>query len=236
MRAKQAILDFIKSQLSRGELPDNKLPAEEELCQMLGVSRPTVREALMALDRDGIVSKKHGTGNLVHRSTLETRMRFDKFINFKELLEDKGYTVEVRFSPFKVPTREECEIIDDVGGCCEGSLYQENLYTADSVPAILAYNYPRCSMKACESLGEAAASGTFSAFLENLSGEMLAHTIVGIMPDVARGGIAARLGLASGVPLIKLKESHYSEFDHLLAESVVYFNPNVVDLTILRKW
>lgn len=49
----QAILD--------GDFPiDSNLPAERELAQMLGVTRPTLREALQRLGRDGWVHIQHG--------------------------------------------------------------------------------------------------------------------------------------------------------------------------------
>lgn len=233
VQAKEAILRFIKN----GNLMDNKLPAEENLCEMLGVSRPTVREALMALNREGIISKKHGTGNLVHRSTMETRMRFDKFSDFRALLEDYGYSVDLRSSPFKVPDSDERAILEDAGGNADGSLFQENIYIANGVPAIIAYNYPHCSLEGRTIPGrEDLFAKSFSELLETLSGEDLAHTLLELKPAQITGPIAELFGLAEGTAVIKWKEKHYSVFDNLVAESVICFNPQVTNLTTLRKW
>lgn len=233
VQAKEAILRFIKN----GSLLDNKLPAEENLCEMLGVSRPTVREALMALNREGIISKKHGTGNLVHRSTLETRMRFDKFSDFRALLEDYGYSVDLRSSPFKVPDADERAILEAVGGDADGSLYQENVYIANGVPAIIAYNYPHCSLEGRTIPGrEDLFSKSFSELLETLSGEDLAHTLLELKPSQVEGPMAELFEVPVGTAVIKWKEKHYSVFDNLVAESVICFNPSVTNLTTLRKW
>lgn len=73
VEVKEAILELARTQCG----PDRRLPSEEELCRLLGVSRATVREALSILCREGFVSKRHGIGNLVNRSVLDTPMRFD---------------------------------------------------------------------------------------------------------------------------------------------------------------
>ena len=222
IRAKQALLAYIRDGLRTGAFSDNKLPAEEILCQMLGVSRPTLREALMALARDGVISKKHGTGNLIHRSTLDVRMRFDKFSDFRILLEEDGATVDL-------------ELIAAGGGSAV-CLFQENLYIVDKTPVLLVYNYPHCSMSALRDVNRDASDGSFASFLTAISGEDSAHTIVRVQPALASDRVADRLELPAGMPLLRLKEEHYSVFDRLLGESVVFFHPRRTAPAILRKW
>ena len=43
------------------------LPSENELCAVHGVTRPTVRQALDALVRDGFIIKKQGKGSIVKK-------------------------------------------------------------------------------------------------------------------------------------------------------------------------
>lgn len=42
------------------------LPSENELCQIYGMTRPTVRQSLSALANDGYISKRQGKGSMVH--------------------------------------------------------------------------------------------------------------------------------------------------------------------------
>jgi GntR family negative regulator for fad regulon and positive regulator of fabA len=51
--------------LSRHFAPDTTLPAERELALQLGVTRPTLREALQRLDRDGWIEVRHGKSTRV---------------------------------------------------------------------------------------------------------------------------------------------------------------------------
>lgn len=58
------VIDYIKKQIMTGELKTGeKLPAERELSEILGVSRNSVREAIRTLDFMGVVSSQHGAGN-----------------------------------------------------------------------------------------------------------------------------------------------------------------------------
>lgn len=59
----QKIITEIKSLIDSGQLtPGMKLPSEREFSQMLGVSRPSLREALKVLSVLGIIEHRHGKG------------------------------------------------------------------------------------------------------------------------------------------------------------------------------
>lgn len=51
--------------LSRHYPPDSTLPSERELALQLGVTRPTLREALQRLERDGWIDVRHGKSTRV---------------------------------------------------------------------------------------------------------------------------------------------------------------------------
>jgi GntR family transcriptional repressor for pyruvate dehydrogenase complex len=56
--------------ISRGELkPGDRIPSERELALMLGVSRPSVREAIMVLDAMGFLEARQGGGTYVRTLT-----------------------------------------------------------------------------------------------------------------------------------------------------------------------
>ncbi len=60
------IADQIRSLITAGEfLPRSRLPAERELAKRFGVSRPSMREALIALEVEGYVQVRPGLGIMV---------------------------------------------------------------------------------------------------------------------------------------------------------------------------
>ena len=57
------VADQMRSLIDRGVFPDgSRLPAERELAELLAVSRPTVREALIVLEVEGRVQIRMGSG------------------------------------------------------------------------------------------------------------------------------------------------------------------------------
>src|SRR6202042_2608121 len=60
------IADEVRSLIAAGEFsPGNRLPAERELARQFGVSRPSMREALIALEVEGYVEVRPGSGIIV---------------------------------------------------------------------------------------------------------------------------------------------------------------------------
>jgi GntR family transcriptional repressor for pyruvate dehydrogenase complex len=62
-RLYQQIADQVRLLIQTGEYPPgSRLPAERDLAQQLGVSRPSLREALIALEIDGTIEIRMGSG------------------------------------------------------------------------------------------------------------------------------------------------------------------------------
>ncbi len=67
-RLYRQIADQIRNLVQSGEFPlGQRLPAERDLAQQFGVSRPSVREALIALEVEGLVEVRGGSGVYVVR-------------------------------------------------------------------------------------------------------------------------------------------------------------------------
>ena len=67
-RLYRQIADQIRGLIGSGEFPAGaRLPPERDLARQLGVSRPSVREALIALEVEGLVEVKIGSGIYVLR-------------------------------------------------------------------------------------------------------------------------------------------------------------------------
>lgn len=65
-RLYRQIADQLVTLIGRGEFqPGARLPAERDLARQLGVSRPSVREALIALEVEGFVEVRVGAGVFV---------------------------------------------------------------------------------------------------------------------------------------------------------------------------
>lgn len=68
--------EYIRARILSGEYAvGSQIPTENELCALLGVSRPTLRQALDTLTREGLIVRIKGKGTfaaepkVVHEST-----------------------------------------------------------------------------------------------------------------------------------------------------------------------
>lgn len=61
-----AEMELVRSILNGGYPPNTCLPSERELAQELGITRPTLRETLKKMERDGWIRIRHGKSTLVN--------------------------------------------------------------------------------------------------------------------------------------------------------------------------
>ncbi len=67
-----------------GLSPGDRLPGERELCELLGVSRASVREALRSLQTRGVVGVRHGKGVFV-ATPAEGERAMQRFARLREV-------------------------------------------------------------------------------------------------------------------------------------------------------
>lgn len=68
--------DLIIEKIENGEYPpESKIPSEQELCDLYGISRPTVRQAISELTNSGYLHKEKGKGTFVSKpkSTIDVK-------------------------------------------------------------------------------------------------------------------------------------------------------------------
>jgi len=84
---KRQILSLINNaEIKEGEL----LPTENELCKMLNVSRPTIRQAFIELVNEGYLNRFKGKGTFVSTPKINDRF-FSKLETFHDEMVEKGY-------------------------------------------------------------------------------------------------------------------------------------------------
>lgn len=86
--AKQEIIEFIKTEKLQ---PDEQLPSEMVLIEMLGVSRHTVREALVLLEQEKFIYKIQGKGTFVNKLPLKIESGLEKLESLTEIITSFGY-------------------------------------------------------------------------------------------------------------------------------------------------
>lgn len=129
---KKQLLGLIESsRIGEGEL----LPPEKELCKMLEVSRPTIRQAFGELVNEGYLSRHKGKGTFVSRPRVECRF-FSRLETFNEEMAEKGFkpgTAVLALEKINGPHEAGGRLSLPVSAPL---IYLSRLRSADSVPLV----------------------------------------------------------------------------------------------------
>lgn len=87
LMVKEAIFSYIKE----NEFKNDKLPKEEALCEMLNVSRITVRSALKDLASEGFIFSRHGKGTFINKKALKINSPLSPLKPFEDIIVDLSY-------------------------------------------------------------------------------------------------------------------------------------------------
>lgn len=186
------------------------LPRETELGLALGVSRTVVREALMLLEEDGLISTKRGVGRFVAASAGHKGL--DDFHSLDELLANPGSVLEVSLVDLSLQTVTDF-VLDylDLSETAE-FWFRESIATRDGQPIALIQEYvpdektiAELSPVVSENLRGAA--GENSTLLHALTARLGPVFTAGesrVAATVAGPTRAAQLGIKAGDPLLVL--------------------------------
>lgn len=224
--------------ISRQKLAGNRLPPEADLAKRLGVSRGTIREVMQTLAKEGIISKKHGLGNFVHRSAIDTKMRIDTIQDFMQMIESGGYEARME----KIGNSSDIVIKDDFFektadllhiDSKEDLITLQSLYYANEIPAI--YSQVFVPKDIIFEDPDKEIKKTLFQFLDEFCNQTVEQTIIKFAPHSARGITAEMLKLEENSPFILWEEYYYNIYDEVICVALTHFHPNFMEFTMLRK-
>ncbi|MCD8365065.1 MAG: FadR family transcriptional regulator [Clostridiales bacterium] len=118
-RASEEIYEQIRQLILNGDIrPGEHLPSERNMMEMMQRSRPTIREAMRVLEREGYIKIQSGSSGAVVQElsvdnavqTLETVIQFQK-LTIEEILEFR-LTTECDAASFAAMRRTERDLAD----------------------------------------------------------------------------------------------------------------------------
>ena len=204
------VADAIRDQIASGRFQDqSRLPSEAELTQMYGVSRTTLREALSALESDGLVSREHGRGTFVKKPQFTLSAGEARHRGFSETVRDMGYEPGTSYLDFtwhytdseiarvlRIPIGSEIAVIKRVRTVNNDPVE----YAIDLVPKKV--------------IGESISKETFPEslfeYLRNERGVVFGYSDLVIESVVPSEYVAGLLHLELNLPVLLIKETLYA--------------------------
>lgn len=210
-----------------------KLPSERILASQLGVSRPTLREALRLLEEEGRIVRHPGLGTFISSGeefVIESGL--EQLTSFTEMMMRAGYKSGSKVLSIKEDKllAEEAEALKvEPGG---SKLVIRRIRFLNDVPANYSEHIVPTSL--VNSLTEAEMQGSIFMAIEQHTGIKLAHAKTEVYPAHAGEEVGAHLNLDEDALLLVLDEVIYNVATTPVMLALSYFRPDLHHYHILR--
>lgn len=215
-------------------LPGSQLPTEAELTEMLGVSRTVVREALRGLEEDGLIMRRHGVGTFVREHAILKNLN----INYgtTEMIESAGLKAGTSF--LKVQTVPATDEVAKQLRVTEGSpiLAIDRVRTADGKPVVYAVDMLAESLLRGTTIDpERFRTESVYSVVQGDLGRVIEYGVARLLPALAPGPVAERLGLPPGALALYVVQTDYAPDDEPLLYTTEYHLPDAFDFVVWRR-
>ncbi|MFE9661134.1 MULTISPECIES: GntR family transcriptional regulator [unclassified Streptomyces] len=226
------ISEHIRLRIASGQWPAHyRLKSEPELAQEFGVSRGTLRRALVTLIEEGLLRQVRGRGTFVTSTVIEPAIA-QKLSTLSEDFASQGVVTStvVRECALITPPRPVAALLDVPPATRVLRLVRVRS-TADG-PVALLFNFVRTDLAPGIEGSDFTDSSLFGV-LENTYGLKIATARRTFSAEAASTEVAQALSLAPGSPVQYLQQVTYLADDHPVEYSDVWIHSGRLRVTSL---
>lgn len=212
--------------------PGSKLPSEPELARMLSVSRGTLREAVRALEMEGLLSHRRGVGTFLATTPL-LRNSLDTNFGVTQLIESVGlrpgiHSVDIREQPAGKLAADRLGIDPQ-----EPVIAIERVRTADGKRVVHSLDViPRAITRGRPEFGR---DQSIYTYLRDQCDQAVQYGVARLVPVAADKHVAALLGAKRGALLILIDQVDYTEDGRAVLFSLENHLAEVFEITVFRR-
>ena len=224
-QVRQGLLeDLVSGRLA----PGAKLPNENEIGERYGVSRATVREAVLGLMEAGYLARRHGSGTYVTKAP-RSRHALDSTVSYTEMIREAGHepSVTVITKTVRAPDDRERELLET-----EQVLALERVRFADRRPVI--YSLDRIAAAPLRDVPDEAFDGSLYAVLHSAGHEVVRATAE-LLPTLADTKLSRLLAVKRGAPLLHIDQTDYDARGHAVMLSLEWHVADAFELIVNRR-
>jgi GntR family transcriptional regulator len=214
--------------------PGSQLPTEAELCQMLGVSRTVVREALRVLEEDGLVARRHGVGTFVRDHPILKNLNFN--FGITEMIESAGLAPGTSYLAIRSEAADpdQAEQLRVAPGTPLTTV--ERVRTADGRPVVYSLDtVTEALMQRADFDPQLLRTQSIYNMLQTSLGKVIEYGIARLMPVAVPDFAAEKLQLPPNSLTLYIVQTDYSPDDEPLVYSQEYHLPDAFDFIVWRR-
>jgi GntR family transcriptional regulator len=226
------VLDALVQAIDEGQFEGGKLPNENALSELLGVSRTTTRRALQSLEQIGMVSRRPGRGTRLRKRVTPEVLTVHGLVPFASLLERRGDSV-LSESSMEMGHKVSDEVAARLGPV-DPPLYEiHRVFSANGRPVVAIHETIPADVLIRPLDEEDVQLGSIIKLDPRAFHMPIDYAVALLVPRVARTGV--RIAVEPGEPYLMLQETFYSSDDDAIAISDVSVHPQEVPLSVFRK-
>lgn len=231
IKVADTLREMIRTEYPNGE----QIPNENELAEIIGVSRGTISQALSILTSEGLIVRKQGAGTFTNPNILRLNVRADLPFQLSELIENAGYQASVRLLDHQLlPADQETASALQIPPQSD-VLVVRRVYLADGEPAI--YLVDQISSQLVSEPYQAAdLEKLLFHFLRDQCGVSLGYTLSNLIPSRADQEIAGLLQIDPGTALLKCQDTHYDRENQPVVHSTLYYSDQKLRFSVMRRY
>ena len=229
------VADEIRAQIGQGRFrPGDRLPAEPNLATEFGVSRDTLRSAIVKLVTELVLEKRRGIGTFVRESTDGPSHGLERLVGITEAIRSVGMTPEVVDLAVD-HVAADAELHKTHGPQVGSELIRvERTWLADGRRALHGVDWiPTSVLKADDTFADFRAEDSLSARLAS-QGVHIVAAMSRILPELAGDETGRLLDLAPTESILRLRQVHYNKSQAVLYSDQCW-GGHVLKLHILRR-
>lgn len=230
------IADQLAERIRSGEWePGSRLLNESALAEELSVSRPTLRDALSALEREGLITRRHGLGSFIAKNRGRIVAGIEKLASFTETIRRSGHTA--RQAVLRVEPLVLSEQIAEQLECEPNSraLRVVTLRLADEIPVILTDDILPESLAPRENEMQFLHTAGLLGYLWEIRRIQVSHSFLSVMAVLPDAETAKALNVGIVHPVVGLEGVAYDRHDRPLYYTQTMIRSDRYELTLIRR-
>lgn len=232
LQAQQYLLGLIENGTFQ---PGEQLSSEADLAAQLGISRPTLREALLDLEREGIIVRKHGVGTFVapgYERQLESGL--ERLESVLELTARQG--LQVTFDELQVQEEPADQELANKLQVAPGAplISVRRVIIVDGTPVVYMLDVAPVPILSPADVDEGF-NGSVLDLLRQKPDVQIAQAVADIVAINADAFLAEKLAVKSRQALLLLEETLFDQEGMAVEFSRNYFVPDFFRFHVVRR-